>query len=437
MSKTFLKKIIILIFIFVVLTNQKNVFAQNQISDYLNSDLLMQKKAELEQKIKEKNEELKNINKELQNTQNNLEKIRQQKNTLQNEIQKLNQTIKQLELNIASDTATIEKLKLEIDSLNYDIENINNSINKKRVAIIKTLQEIQKLENKNILTIILANGSLADTFFEIQNLSNLKNQLRIDIENLFKLEDELTNKLELTRNKKEDIEIRKVNLTIRQAIVKDQQQEKNIILSQTKNQEGLYQKQLSELQKQQEALEEQIYEIEEELRKTFNVGVLPTKRKGLLAWPIVLKEDGGVGLISQKYGQTPYSYRLYRGKPHNGLDISAPIGTPVYAADDGIVMHIDNNDRNSWTKYQYGKYVLIKHQNGLATLYAHLSSWIVKKGQEVKRGQLIGYSGNTGYSTGPHLHFGVYWASTILLKSISPANGLVPVGVTIDPENYL
>jgi murein DD-endopeptidase MepM/ murein hydrolase activator NlpD len=278
---------------------------------------------------------------------------------------------------------------------------------------------------------------LADSFAEAQSLTNLRSQLQIDIANLSNLYKQLNQKLEITKDKKSEIETRKNNLTVKQAIIKDQEQEKKVVLTQTKNQESLYAKQLAELQKQQDTLEEEIYQMEEELRKSFNFGLLPSKHSGVLAWPIKLKNDGGIGIITQRYGQTAYSNRLYRGKPHNGLDIGVPIGTPVYAADDGIVMAADNNDKNSWAKYQYGKYVLIKHNNGLATLYGHLSQWIVSKGQTVSRGQLIGYSGNTGYSTGPHLHFGVYWASSIILKTIPPAAGLVPVGVTINPEDYL
>lgn len=434
MSENFKKIIILCLIISLLFSFKINIFAQD-VSENNNGDL-EQKKLELEQKIKQKNEELKKINEELQNTQSNLESVQKQKTTLQNEIKRLTETVKQLELNISADTATIEKLKLEIDSLNYDIQNINISINKKKNAIIKAIQEIQKSENKNILTIILTNDSLANSFSEIQNLSNLKNQLKIDIENLSNLQQELNNKLDLTQNKKEDIEIRKTNLTIRKSILKDQQEGKNIILSQTKNQESLYQKQLAELQKQQDQLENEIYQMEEELRKSFNMSILPSKA-GIFEWPIKLKQDGGIGILSQKYGQTPYISKLYRGKPHNGIDIAAPIGTPVYAAYDGVVKQVDNNDKNLWAKYQYGKYVLIEHDNNLATLYAHLSRWVVSKNQQVKQGQLIGYSGNTGYSTGPHVHFGVYWAPSIILKSIPPAAGLVPVGVTINPEDYL
>ncbi|HHP7240055.1 MAG TPA: M23 family metallopeptidase [Cyclobacteriaceae bacterium] len=84
---------------------------------------------------------------------------------------------------------------------------------------------------------------------------------------------------------------------------------------------------------------------------------------------------------------------------HPGIDFSAPIGTPVYATGDGVVKMV----RTSYGGY--GKRVEIDHGFGFITRYAHLDSYIVKRGQEVKRGECIGYVGNTGKSTAPHLHY--------------------------------
>ena len=86
---------------------------------------------------------------------------------------------------------------------------------------------------------------------------------------------------------------------------------------------------------------------------------------------------------------------------HDGIDFSAPIGETVMAAMDGIV---------SVAVYhrQHGNYVVIDHSNGYKTLYSHLNSFCVNQGDTVERGQKIGESGNTGNSTGPHLHFGIY-----------------------------
>lgn len=99
-------------------------------------------------------------------------------------------------------------------------------------------------------------------------------------------------------------------------------------------------------------------------------------------------------------------------KFHEGLDFSAPIGTPIYATGDGVVEKVKRSRRG------YGKHVIINHGFGYKTLYAHMSKIIVKPGQKVKRGQIIGYVGNTGKSTAPHLHYEV-WKNG---KKVNPIN---------------
>ncbi len=90
---------------------------------------------------------------------------------------------------------------------------------------------------------------------------------------------------------------------------------------------------------------------------------------------------------------------------HPGLDISLPEGTPIYATAGGVVKAVNT----SYTRNQgYGKYVMIEHGHGIETLYAHLSEIKVKTGQKVDRWDVIGLSGDTGKSTAPHLHYGVF-----------------------------
>ena len=89
---------------------------------------------------------------------------------------------------------------------------------------------------------------------------------------------------------------------------------------------------------------------------------------------------------------------------YNGIDIGAPVGTNVFAAIEGVVTLTRGGD--AWNG-GYGNYIVIKHKNGVQTLYAHLDSISVSSGQSVSKGQIIGKSGNTGRSTGPHLHFEV------------------------------
>ena len=102
---------------------------------------------------------------------------------------------------------------------------------------------------------------------------------------------------------------------------------------------------------------------------------------------------------------------LKRWKPHNGLDFTAPTGTPVYATGDGIVTRSYRSDT-------YGNVLFINHGYGYQTRYAHLVKYIVTRGDEVKRGQVIGYVGNTGRSEAPHLHYEILYNFT----PINPIN---------------
>ncbi len=126
------------------------------------------------------------------------------------------------------------------------------------------------------------------------------------------------------------------------------------------------------------------------------------KEKLLAAIPAiqpVKKEDltrmaSGFGMRQDPFNKT--------WKMHWGMDFTAPKGTPVYASGDGIVKRADNKASG------YGNHIRIDHGFGYISLYAHLSKYNVRKGQRVKRGDLIGFVGNTGRSTAPHLHYEIH-----------------------------
>lgn len=389
---------------------------------------------ELRESIDKRNQELQKINSQIQEVQQNLEETKQEGKTLKKELNKVDNQANQIQLGIKSSEVLIEKLGLETESLTGEISGIEEKIKDKRQSIAEIIRKIQERNNQGILFLLLRHKSLVDSAFEMQSLSDLNTSLTNEINEMRVLRGDLSEKKDESIQTKQKKEVEYVNLKYKKQIVDEVKKEKQSLLEQTKNQEKNYQKQLEELEKQQLAISDEISDLEDELRRAFDPSVLPIKRPGVFEWPIKLKKDGGVGRITQHQGEVS---RLYKGRPHNGLDIGAPIGTPVYAADDGIIEAVDNNDRSYYRKYQYGKYVFIKHNNNMSTLYAHLSKQVVKEGEAVKRGDLIGYSGNTGYSTGPHLHFGVYWAPSITFKAVSPAAGLVPIGVVIDPEDYL
>jgi len=100
---------------------------------------------------------------------------------------------------------------------------------------------------------------------------------------------------------------------------------------------------------------------------------------------------------------------------HAGIDFRGRVGTTIMASLDGVVSVVGEN-------WLYGKYIIISHSNGYKTLYGHMNSFSVRQGDRVARGKKIGEVGNTGYSTGPHLHFGIYDKNNRLVNPLELLN---------------
>lgn len=130
------------------------------------------------------------------------------------------------------------------------------------------------------------------------------------------------------------------------------------------------------------------------------VGTIPTSSGHSTQYRFIWPEPSG--LVSQPFGPSTFWFEPpYGGYPHfhTGIDIVEPFGSPVFAADDGVVALVGSSSSG------YGNYVVIAHTGGLNTLYGHLSTALVKVGQAVTQGTPVGLEGSSGNSTGPHLHF--------------------------------
>jgi len=120
--------------------------------------------------------------------------------------------------------------------------------------------------------------------------------------------------------------------------------------------------------------------------------------------------------ISDKFTKKRWHPILHRYRAHHGIDYANKRGTPIRATYDGVVTYVGRRGG-------YGKFIKIKHPNGYESVYGHLSRYKVKRGQRVKKGQVIAAMGSTGLSTGPHLHFGIKLNG----RWINPANKIVIV----------
>jgi murein DD-endopeptidase MepM/ murein hydrolase activator NlpD len=375
--------------------------------------------------IEEKAKELDAITKKIQDAQINLTDTQVRGKTLKQQINKIDSNVQSVNLNIQLSELTIQQLSQDMTATQRDIAVKEAEVEIKRNGVGQLLQNLREKEEEGMLLPLLAGLSLAQSISESQSISDIQGGLLAEVDELRTLKDRLLAQMDAAANKKKSIQQKKSALQTQKSIALDQLTERQQLLVATKDKESNYQKLITNLQKQQESISEEIGDIEDKLRAQYGTATLPGKRPGVFARPV------DAGIITQKYGSTPYSKKLYRNGVHNGIDFGTTIGTQILAAEDGIVQIAGNNG-----KLQYGKYILIRHDNGLSTIYAHLSRQVVKTGSEVKRGEIIGYSGNTGYAFGPHLHFGAYLSSTVKLQQVSGA-GLVPVGYTLDPLDYL
>lgn len=385
-------------------------------------------KEELESAVQQKNAELLELQKQREAIEHELQGVSSSKQSLNKELRSIDYNIQQLNLEIKSNKITTEKLELEMNNIQSNISSMEQEIANGKETLRKLFADLQTRENEQPLISFLKHGSLAKGIEEVESIYLLNQNITTNIDKLRSLQNNLGQKLDEQQEKAEQKKMEQINLVNRQYIVSDQKSEKQRLLDITKSQEKVYESAIKSLEQRQKDIAEELEAIDAKLRSEINSGGLPTAFKGLLETPTQ-------GTLTQGYGATKFAKYGYKGQWHNGYDIAAPIGTPIYAAEDGIVFATGDQDLYC-RKGAYGKFIVIKHKNNLTTLYGHLSRIITKTGETVKRGDLIGYMGTTGYSTGSHLHFTVY-ASPTFYMGPSKSCGSMPFGGDLNPGLYL
>ncbi len=140
--------------------------------------------------------------------------------------------------------------------------------------------------------------------------------------------------------------------------------------------------------------------------------------------------------ITQGYGATSFSLFNYAGRWHNGIDIAAQYGARVLSISDGGVIATGNQDDFCY-KRGFGKFVaVIANKANLVFFYAHLGSIATSAGSRIKKGDMLGSVGNTGFETGPHLHLSLFDAANFQMKNKNGC-GPDPVGKDFDPMKYV
>ncbi|MEK7194135.1 MAG: peptidoglycan DD-metalloendopeptidase family protein [Patescibacteria group bacterium] len=392
--------------------------------------------ADIQQKIDSAKQERSKLLEQEQDLQSALLQLSKEGQSLQTNVKTLDTTRNKLanDLNLTknkinSSNLTIQKLENDIDQNETEVEVHLN-------AIKDSLKQLASYDKHSPILDLLVYRSLGEMWTDTTNLWDVQDQLGNRINKLEK------SKIELIQNKvaKETQKVTLVSLssqlTGQKKVADETRKAQALLLSATKNKETEYQKMLADNRARQAEFEKQLFLFESQLQAS-DVSLRPVAGRGALSWPL------SSVYITQLFGRTSSSIRLYSSGTHNGIDFRASVGTPVKSVRAGVVSGVGNTD-DQFGCYSYGRWILIRHSNGVSSLYAHLSGSIVALGEDVTDGQTIGYSGGqpgqsgSGFSTGPHLHLGLFATAGVKILPFSTSKNCKNTSVPLaNPQDYL
>ena len=397
---------------------------------------------ELKQQIQDHQAQMDALNKEIQQYEQQLQVVGAKKQTLQGTLSQIDLSLKKTTASINVTSNKISTTQLQLKQLEGDIGETEQAIAQGEAGISESLRKLNDLETEPLAIQMLAAENLSEIWGDTDASEALQKAVQVEIANLSQQKVKLTGVKEQTEGKKTDLVKQQHTLVSQKGSLDSTKKTQASLLSETKAQESNYQKIIAEKKRQEAAFENALTDLNARLQVAVNPSDITPVGKGILQWPLDNVR------ITQKFGNTAFAAAgAYNGKGHNGIDFAASIGTPLKAALSGTVVGTGNTDATRGC-YSFGKWVMIKHANGLSTMYAHLSHIDVSQGEQVLTGDVIGYSGETGYATGPHLHFGVYVSSATQIIKLgdatnksSPCSGVVmpvaPLSGYLDPLSYL
>ena len=401
-----------------------------QTADELKGDL-----DNLSAQIKALDEEIKAYNTKIGQTQGEAK-------TLKGALTKLELRRASLSKDIAYTRLRINQAEQNIMFTQGKIKNTESTLERTRGALAESLRILVHNEQSvpRFIGVLAPGAHISDALDLTRRSNEISNAIN---ERAQALSDTKTT-LAVQKASYEQHKVVLINLTEtlkdQKTLVEQTSKDKNVLLAETKNKESTFQQLLAERKKKKVGLETEMLDVEAKLKTIVDVSKIPKYGKGILKFPL----DNVI--ITQYFGNTPFSSKnpqVYNGSGHNGIDLGIKVGTPIYTAAPGIVLGTGDTDATC-NGVSYGKWVLIKHGNGLSSLYAHLSVIQTKEGEVLTGREKIGLSGNTGYSTGPHLHFTVYASDAVQITNyVSKVCGtnirmpIAPRAGYLNPLSYL
>lgn len=421
-------------------------FIQEQFAFAQSSSAKVSSEVErLRNEINDRNNRLTQIAAEIKQYESQLKEVGAEKNTLQNAINQLELERKKVQSDLSYTQNKIGSTDLEIEKLEIEINETNQEIEQNRAAIKETIRRIAEIDAMSMIETLLRHDNLSEFWTTVDELAQVRTAMNDEVRILSDLNDVLANKRAENQEKRGELVTLTNVYADQKEVLEINKSEKNQLLAKTKSEEASYQAMLAEKKAAQEQILKDLQDFESQLKFVLDPTTIPSAGTAVFRWPVDNVQ------ITQYFGNTAFAQSgAYNGSGHNGIDIGTPRGTKLMAPLAGTVRATGNTDAVSGC-YSWGKWTLIDHANGLSTLYAHQDLISVTPDQKVATGEVIGYTGNTGYSTGPHLHFTVYVQDAVSIQTfnqVSASTGrptscggaTTPVAATnayLNPMQYL
>lgn len=384
----------------------------------------------LQDQIADRTNRLTDIDAEILRYERELQEVGAEKKTLQSAIYQLETERKKVNAEISKTSALITSTDLEINKLILEIGVAEDDITTAEKTISEIIRSQYRAGDQSLLEILLQHEKLSDFMREIDTFEQVKNEMATHVASLDQLKAVLEERRSQNESKRSELASLKDKYSEQNQVLVSNKAEQNQLLSVTKNEEASYQSLLSDKRAARDQVIAEMRDFESKLQFILDPNTIPSPGTAVFNWPVANPR------ITQLFGGTEFAARnpgVYGGRPyHTGVDFGAPRGTPILAPLTGTVRAVGNTDAVPGC-LSLGKWTLIDHANGLSTLYAHQNVIGVSPGQKVGTGEIVGYIGNTGYSTGPHLHFGLYATDGVTIRRFNEIKTATSCGPATTP----
>lgn len=354
---------------------------------------------ELREQVKQKQEKQKDLEQQLRSIEDEQRTVESRLSEIEASLEETKEKIRQLNSDIAQTEEELEEAKRELAEAEERVEK-RDKLLQERVRLMYDNGQISYLE------VLFGASDFGDFLTRFESIQTIMQQDKQLLEAQKRDRDIIANSKQAIEKALDKLHTLQAQAEAeRQSLAQKQEAQKVVLASLQQKHDAIEKENEKEAQKERDLAAQLAAKVEEKNARGASAtggssgggsSASFTDSGGTLAWPTS--------------GRLTSGFRPPHRPNHKGIDIAAPIGTPIYAAADGEVTMAGRSSG-------YGNRITIAHGNGLTTLYAHMydDGVLVSPGQKVKRGQKIGLVGNFGRSTGPHLHFEV-------LKGNTPVN---------------